>query len=267
MLSLAYDCRPGSPARDPRQEPELRARASSKLSLVSIYKAFGNKPVLRNLSIGISGGEVVGLFGADGAGKTVCFYTILGLVKPDAGRVELNGIDISNLPTYRRARLGLGYLPQESSLSRGLSVEQNLTAVLEMSEPDRPAREKLMAGILADFDLERLRHRKPSTLSGGERRRVEVARAFASTPDVLLLDEPFAGIDPLSIADIKCTILQLKSRGIGVLITDYDVHDMIEIIDRAYVIHEGSMIFTGPPTELSKDPLVRQCFLGQDYGL
>lgn len=267
MLSLTEERRPGSPSSELRREAEPRARGSSKLALISVCKAFGKRPVLRDLSIEISAGEVVGLFGADGAGKTVCFYTILGLIKPDAGRIELNGIDISSLPTYRRARLGLGYLPQESSLFRGLNVEQNLTAVLEMNEPDRSAREKLLAGILADFDLERLRRRKPSTLSGGERRRVEVARAFASNPDVMLLDEPFAGIDPLSIAEIKRTILQLKSRGVGVLITDYDVHDMMEIIDRAYVIDEGSVIFTGPPSELSRDPLVRQCFLGENYRL
>lgn len=240
-------------------------RAAAKLALVSVCKAFGNRPVLRDLSLEVSGGEVVGLFGADGAGKTVCFYTIFGLTKPDRGRIELNEVDISKLPTYRRALLGLGYLPQESSLFRGLSVEQNLAAILEMNEPDRSARSERLECILRDFDLVPLRRRKPPTLSGGERRRVEVARALACEPDIMLLDEPFAGIDPLSIAEIKRTILQLKARGIGVLITDYNVHDMVEIIDRAYVVQEGSVIFAGLPCELTADPAVRHYFLGETY--
>lgn len=244
-----------------------RLRIGGTLELTSVCKAFGKRPVLRDLSLKVSGGEIVGLFGADGSGKSVCFYTILGLIKPDSGRIELSGTDISQLPTYRRALLGLGYLPQESSLFRGLSVEKNLLAILEMEEPDKIVRAARLEEIMNDFDLDRLRRRKPSTLSGGERRRVEVARSLASDPDIMLLDEPFAGIDPLSIAEIKRTIRKLKARGVGVLITDYDVHDMMEIIDRAYVIHEGSVIFSGDPAALIKDAAVRRCFLGNGYKL
>jgi lipopolysaccharide export system ATP-binding protein len=265
LLIAEHVCGSQDPAEAPRGLQGPGNRAAGKLALISVCKAFGNRPVLRDLSLEVSGGEVVGLFGADGAGKTVCFYTILGLTKPERGRIELNGVDISKLPTYRRALLGLGYLPQESSLFRGLSVEQNLAAILEMNEPDRSARSERLERILKDFDLERLRRRKPPTLSGGERRRVEVARALASDPDIMLLDEPFAGIDPLSIAEIKRTILQLKDRGIGVLITDYDVHDMVEVIDRAYVIQDGSVIFAGPPSALTEDPAVRRYFLGDTY--
>jgi len=246
---------------------EISDRDKRKLSLISVYKAFGHRQVLRDLSLEISRGEVVGLFGADGSGKTVCFYTILGLVIPDSGRVELNGINLGSLPTYRRALLGLAYLPQESSIFRGLSVEKNLAAVLEIFEPERAARSERLEQILAEFDLARLRQRKATTLSGGERRRVEVARALAADPDFILLDEPFAGIDPLSIAEIKKTILHLKARDIGVLITDYNVRDMVEIIDRAYVIHDGSVIFTGPPLALFEDQAVRRNFLGEDFRL
>lgn len=248
-------------------DADTGVRTGGKLALISVCKAFRTRQVLRELSIEVARGEVVGLFGADGAGKTVCFYTILGLIKPDSGRIELNGTDISRLPTYRRALLGLGYLPQESSLFRGLTVEKNLAAILEMNEPDPAERATRLEDILSDFDLERLRSRKPSTLSGGERRRVEVARALASDPEIILLDEPFAGIDPLSIAEIKRTILKLKARGVGVLITDYDVRDMVEIIDRAYVIHDGSVIFSGKPEGLFDDPMVRHCFLGETYKL
>lgn len=250
-----------------RGKTDCAVTTDGKLSLVSVCKSFRRRPVLRELSLEVSRGEVVGLFGPDGAGKSVCFYTILGLIKPDSGRIELNGIDISALPTCRRAVLGLGYLPQESSLFRGLSVEKNLTAILEINEPEPVARASRLERILKDFDLGRLRARKPATLSGGERRRVEVARALASDPDILLLDEPFAGIDPLSIAEIKRTILQLKREGVGVLITDYDVHDMVEIIDRAYVIHEGSVVFSGTPDMLVADETVRRCFLGSGYKL
>ena len=254
-----------APVASPRGTAECVFTTDRRLSLVSVCKSFGRRPVLRDLSLDVARGEVVGLFGPDGAGKSVCFYTILGLIKPDSGRIELNGIDISALPTYRRAVLGLGYLPQEGSLFRGLSVEKNLTAILEINEPDPAARVLRLEHILKDFDLGKLRARKPATLSGGERRRVEVARALASDPDILLLDEPFAGIDPLSIAEIKRTILQLKGEGVGVLITDYDVHDMVEIIDRAYVIHEGSVVFSGSPDALVADETVRRCFLGSGY--
>jgi len=245
--------------------PDRNEGAAGKLNLVSVCKAFRSRPVLRDLSLEVGAGEVVGLFGADGAGKTVCFYTILGLIKPDSGRIELNGVDISRLPTYRRALLGLGYLPQESSLFRGLSVEKNIAAILEMNEPDVVVRVERLERILSNFDLERLRGRKPSTLSGGERRRVEVARSLASDPAIMLLDEPFAGIDPLSIAEIKRTILQMKAQGVGILITDYDVYDMVEIIDYAYVIHEGGLIYSGAPAALLDDPAVRHCFLGESY--
>lgn len=236
-----------------------------KLSLISVFKAFGHRQVLRDLSLEVARGEVVGLFGADGSGKTVCFYTILGLIKPDSGRIELNGTDVTGLPTYRRAQLGLGYLPQESSVLRGLNVEKNISVTLEIVEPDPAARTERLERILAEFDLDRLRLRKPSSLSGGERRRVEVARALASDPDIILLDEPFAGIDPLSIAEIKRMIRQLKERGVGVLITDYDVHDVVEITDRIYVIQEGTVIFSGTPAMLREDRAVRHFFLGENY--
>jgi lipopolysaccharide export system ATP-binding protein len=249
----------------PDSENGGHCREGHKLSLISVSKAFGQRQVLRDLSLEVARGEVVGLFGADGSGKTVCFYTILGLIKPDSGRIELNGIDVTRLPTYRRAQLGLGYLPQESSVYRGLNVEKNISVPLEIAEPDPAARAERLESILAEFDLDRLRLRKPSSLSGGERRRVEVARALASDPDIILLDEPFAGIDPLSIAEIKRMIRQLKERGVGVLITDYDVHDVVEITDRIYVIQDGSVIFSGTPAMLSEDSAVRRYFLGENY--
>jgi lipopolysaccharide export system ATP-binding protein len=249
----------------PGMVQEERSLNRGRLAVVSICKAFGDHHVLWDLSLEVAPGEVVGLLGRDGAGKTICFCIILGLMKPDSGRIEIGGIDVTQLPTYRRARLGLAYLPEEPSIFRGLTVFENIDAVAETCEPDPGSRAGKVERILRDFRLEALRDRDPASLSGGERRRVEVARAMAADPDIILLDEPFAGIDPLSIAEIKQVIIELKRRGVGVLVTDYDVHDLLEIVDRAYVIHEGRLIFTGTPHALLADTNVRHMFLGSDY--
>jgi lipopolysaccharide export system ATP-binding protein len=210
---------------------------------------------------------VIGLLGPNGAGKTTCFYSVMGLVKPDAGRIMLDGDDITGLPMYRRAILGLGYLPQETSIFRGLSVEKNILAVLELAEPDKAARAKRLDQLLGEFGLTRLRDAPAMALSGGERRRAEIARALAANPSIMLLDEPFAGIDPLSISDIRDLIVQLKSRGIGVLITDHNVRETLDIVDRGYIIYDGRVLFAGTPQELVADENVRRLYLGESFTL
>jgi len=237
------------------------------LSVVSIAKSYDKRVVLTDVSVSVGPGEVVGLLGPNGAGKTTCFYSVMGLVKPDSGRIMLDGDDITGLPMYRRAILGLGYLPQETSIFRGLSVEKNILTVLELSEPDKVAREKRLDQLLDEFGLTRLRDAPAMALSGGERRRAEIARALAANPSIMLLDEPFAGIDPLSISDIRDLIVELKKRGIGVLITDHNVRETLDIVDRGYIIYDGRVLFAGSPGELVADENVRRLYLGESFQL
>ncbi len=243
------------------------APVENGLSVVSIAKSYDKRVVLSDVSVSVGKGEVVGLLGPNGAGKTTTFYSAMGLVKPDAGRIMLDGEDITKLPMYRRAILGLGYLPQETSIFRGLTVEKNILTVLELAEPDKNARGERLEKLLDEFGLTRLRDAPAMALSGGERRRAEIARALAADPSIMLLDEPFAGIDPISIADIRDLVCQLKNRGIGVLITDHNVRETLEIVDRAYIIYDGRVLFSGSPAELVADANVRRLYLGEGFSL
>ncbi|MFA6123109.1 LPS export ABC transporter ATP-binding protein [Sphingomonas sp.] len=247
--------------------PIAEAPVLDGLSVVSIAKSYDKRSVLTDVSLSVGKGEVIGLLGPNGAGKTTCFYSVMGLVKPDSGRIMLDGQDITGLPMYRRAILGLGYLPQETSIFRGLTVEQNILSVLELAVPDKQQRMARLTTLLDEFGLTRLRDSPSMALSGGERRRAEIARALAADPSIMLLDEPFAGIDPLSIADIRDLICELKNRGIGVLITDHNVRETLEIVDRAYIIYDGRVLFTGSPEELVADANVRRLYLGEGFSL
>ena len=237
------------------------------LEVVSIAKSYDKRPVLTDISLSVGKGEVLGLLGPNGAGKTTCFYSIMGLVKPDSGRILMDGEDVTGLPMYRRAILGLGYLPQETSIFRGLTVEQNIATVLELAEPDRDARREGLERLLDEFGLTRLRSAPAMALSGGERRRCEIARALAANPSIMLLDEPFAGIDPLSISDIRDLVIDLKGRGIGVLITDHNVRETLDIVDRACIIYGGQVLFAGTPQDLVADENVRRLYLGENFTL
>jgi lipopolysaccharide export system ATP-binding protein len=251
--------RPGADAAD--------AALDHGLAVVSIAKSYDKKAVLTDVSLGVDRGEVLGLLGPNGAGKTTCFYSIMGLVKPDSGRILLDGDDITGLPMYRRAILGLGYLPQETSIFRGLTVCQNIMAVLEVAEPDKKARADRLEQLLAEFHIEKLRDAPAMALSGGERRRCEIARALAANPSIMLLDEPFAGIDPISIQDIRDLIVALKQRNIGVLITDHNVRETLDIVDRACIIYGGQVLFAGSPEALVADENVRRLYLGESFEL
>jgi len=248
----------------PAAEP---APATGGLEVHSIAKAYDRRAVLHDVSLGVHRGEVVGLLGPNGAGKTTCFYSVMGLVKPDSGRIFLDGQDITDLPMYRRAILGLGYLPQETSIFRGLTVEQNIMAVLEVSEPDGHARHARLEQLLREFGIASLRDSPAMALSGGERRRCEIARALAAEPSIMLLDEPFAGIDPISIADIRELVRELKKRDIGVLITDHNVRETLDIVDRACIIYDGQVLFQGTPEALVADQEVRRLYLGESFAL
>jgi lipopolysaccharide export system ATP-binding protein len=248
-------------------QAELFAELGRGLSVVSIAKSYDRKVVLKDVSLHVERGEVVGLLGPNGAGKTTCFYSVMGLVKPDSGRILLDGQDITKLPMYRRAILGLGYLPQETSIFRGLTVAQNIMAVLEVAEPDRQRRRERLEQLLGEFHLEHLRDAPAMALSGGERRRCEIARALAADPSIMLLDEPFAGIDPISISDIRDLVKELKKRDIGVLITDHNVRETLDIVDRACIIYDGRVLFAGSPMELVADPDVRRLYLGESFEL
>jgi lipopolysaccharide export system ATP-binding protein len=237
------------------------------LCVVSIAKSYDKRAVLSDVSLSVDRGEVLGLLGPNGAGKTTCFYSIMGLVKPDSGRILLDGNDITGLPMYRRAILGLGYLPQETSIFRGLTVSQNIMAVLEVAEPDKKARADRLEQLLGEFHIERLRDAPAMALSGGERRRCEIARALAANPSIMLLDEPFAGIDPISIQDIRDLIVALKQRNIGVLITDHNVRETLDIVDRACIIYGGQVLFAGSPEALVADENVRRLYLGESFEL
>jgi lipopolysaccharide export system ATP-binding protein len=242
-------------------------QVSGGLEVRSIAKSYDRRAILHDVSLDVHRGEVVGLLGPNGAGKTTCFYSVMGLVKPDSGRIFLDGQDITELPMYRRAILGLGYLPQETSIFRGMTVEQNITAVLEVSEPSREVRRARLEQLLDEFGIKALRDSPAMALSGGERRRCEIARALAAHPTIMLLDEPFAGIDPISIADIRELVRELKSRGIGVLITDHNVRETLDIVDRACIIYDGQVLFAGTPEALVADAEVRRLYLGESFAL
>jgi len=241
--------------------------AAGALEVRSIAKSYDRRAVLHDVSLTVSRGEVVGLLGPNGAGKTTCFYSIMGLVKPDSGRIFLDEQEITDLPMYRRAILGIGYLPQETSIFRGLTVEQNILAVLEVSEPDRGARMARLEKLLGEFGLTDLRDAAALALSGGERRRCEIARSLAADPSIMLLDEPFAGIDPISIAEIRDLVRELKQRDIGVLITDHNVRETLDIVDRACIIYDGQVLFQGTPQALVADQEVRRLYLGESFAL
>ena len=259
---------PRTPVSAGRPEgPRLVAENRPGLAADKIGKRYRSRPVVREVSLSVGRGEAVGLLGPNGAGKTTCFYIISGLIAPDHGSVSLDGHDITGLPMYRRARRGIGYLPQEASIFRGLSVENNVRAVLEVVEPIRDNREAILDGLLAEFSISHLRRSPAQSLSSGERRRVEIARALASRPDFMLLDEPLAGIDPIAVADIRDLVAHLKDRGIGVLITEHNVRDALEIVDRAYVLHEGKVLMEGAPADVVADTDVRRVYLGKRFSL
>ena len=240
---------------------------SQGLSVTRIGKSFRRRPVVRSVSLTLKRGEVVGLLGPNGAGKTTCFYLITGLLRPDYGTIELDGHDITKLPMYRRARLGIGYLPQEASIFRGLTAEENIRAAAELVEPDAAHCAALVDSLLAEFSITHVAHTPAIMLSGGERRRVEIARSLATHPSYILLDEPFAGIDPIAINDIRELVRHLKDRGIGVLITDHNVREALDIIDRAYILHDGQVMREGTPGDIVHDKDVRRVYLGERFSL
>jgi lipopolysaccharide export system ATP-binding protein len=233
----------------------------------NLGKSFRKRPVLRDASLRVQRGEAVALLGPNGAGKTTCFYMITGLLTPDYGTISLDGVDVTSLPMYRRARLGIGYLPQEASIFRGLTVEENIRAVIEVMEKDRERRAAMLEDLLAEFSISHLRRTPALALSGGERRRTEIARALASRPSFMLLDEPLAGIDPIAVGDIRELVKHLKDRGIGVLITDHNVRETLDIVDRAYILHDGKVLMEGTPAEIVGDATVRRVYLGERFSL
>ena len=238
---------------------------SRSLAVYNLGKTYSGRAVVQDVSLHVLRGEAVGLLGPNGAGKTTVFYMITGLVRPDKGVIELDGHPVTGLPMYQRARLGIGYLPQEASIFRGLNVEDNIRAVLEVNEPDRGLREATLDSLLQEFDIKRLRKAPAIALSGGERRRCEIARALAGKPSFMLLDEPFAGIDPIAVGDIQDLVRHLRGRGIGVLITDHNVRETLGLIDRAYIIHSGHVLTEGPPDAIIAHPEVRQFYLGEGF--
>ena len=237
------------------------------LVVTRIGKSFNKRPVVRSVSLSLRRGEAVGLLGPNGAGKTTCFYMITGLIPADTGSIEVDGHDVTKLPMYRRARLGIGYLPQEASIFRGLTVEQNIRAVLEVVEPNRKKREAELNSLLDEFNIQKLRKSPSIALSGGERRRVEIARALATRPNYMLLDEPFAGIDPIAVGDIQDLVRHLTNRGIGVLITDHNVRETLGLTDRAYIVYAGEILTEGSPEEIVANPDVRRLYLGEEFSL
>jgi lipopolysaccharide export system ATP-binding protein len=246
--------------------PRLATRAGY-LAVHSVEKSFGTRQVVRGVSIYVRRGEAVGLLGPNGAGKTTVFYMITGLIPADRGTIELDGHDVTKLPMYQRARLGIGYLPQEASIFRGLTVEQNIRAVLEVVEPSKKKREAELDSLLDEFNITRLRKTPSIALSGGERRRVEIARALATRPNYMLLDEPFAGIDPIAVGDIQDLVRHLTNRGIGVLITDHNVRETLGLTDRAYIVYAGEILTEGNPDEIVNNPDVRRLYLGEEFRL
>ncbi len=258
--------KPVKPGRGSAAAPQL-LRRPGYLAVHSVEKSFGSRQVVRGVSIYVRRGEAVGLLGPNGAGKTTVFYMITGLIKADRGAIELDGHDVTKLPMYQRARLGIGYLPQEASIFRGLTVEQNIRAVLEVVEPSKKKREAELNSLLDEFNIARLRKTPSIALSGGERRRVEIARALATRPNYMLLDEPFAGIDPIAVGDIQDLVRHLTNRGIGVLITDHNVRETLGLTDRAYIVYAGEILTEGSPDEIVNDPDVRRLYLGEEFRL
>ncbi len=277
--SAKADAKPDAPplARLASGNPALRAREAKLTTMLhgasragylaanSLEKSYGSRKVVRGVSIYVRRGEAVGILGPNGAGKTTVFYMITGLVKADAGSIELDGHDVTAMPMYQRARLGIGYLPQEASIFRGLTVEQNIRAVLDVVEPDRQKREAELDSLLDEFSIARLRKSPSIALSGGERRRVEIARALATRPNYILLDEPFAGIDPIAVGDIQELVRHLTNRGIGVLITDHNVRETLGLTDRAYIVYAGEVLTEGDPEEIVNNPDVRRLYLGEEF--
>jgi lipopolysaccharide export system ATP-binding protein len=256
------------PRRPQRRKPApAPVPQESTLAAIGLVKAFGGRRVVNDVTIGLRRGEAVGLLGPNGAGKTTAFYMIVGLIKADAGAIELDGHDVTGLPMYRRARLGIGYLPQEPSIFRGLTVEDNIRSVLEAIEPDRAKREEELDRLLEEFNIDRIRKSPAIALSGGERRRVEIARALATRPSFMLLDEPFAGIDPIAVGDIQELVRHLTRRGIGVLITDHNVRETLGLVDRAYIVHSGAILMEGDPDEIVQSEKVRRVYLGEEFRL
>jgi lipopolysaccharide export system ATP-binding protein len=235
------------------------------LSIKGLRKSYKKRVIIRDVSMELRRGEVVALLGPNGSGKTTSFYAIAGLVNPEGGQVKIDGKDVTSYPMYRRARLGIGYLPQEMSIFRGLSVEDNISAILDISEKDHYTRRERLEELLGEFSIEHLRRTPAIALSGGERRRVEIARALAANPKYLLLDEPFAGVDPISVEDIRHLVRTLKNRGLGVLITDHNVRETLEIVDRAYILHDGKVLMSGTPTEVVENENVRRVYLGENF--
>jgi len=241
--------------------------AEGWLVAYGLGKSYRKRPVVRGASVAVGRGEAVGLLGPNGAGKTTIFYMITGLISPDYGAINLDGHDITPLPMYRRARLGIGYLPQEASIFRGMTVEQNIMAVLEVIEGDSSKRRAELESLIEEFNIGHIRHSPAIALSGGERRRVEIARALATRPSFMLLDEPFAGIDPIAVGDIQSLVRHLTARGIGVLITDHNVRETLGLIDRAYIIHSGQVLMEGRPEEIVANADVRRVYLGEQFTL
>ena len=247
-------------------KPDLHiAHENTGLQVKNLRKSYNKRVVIRDVSLDLQQGEVVALLGPNGSGKTTTFYAIAGLIYPEGGHVLLDGREVTTLPMYRRAKMGVGYLPQEMSIFRGLSVEDNIMAILDISQPDRHKRRERLEELLSDFSIEHLRRAPALALSGGERRRVEIARCLAADPKYLLLDEPFAGVDPISVGDIRHLVADLKKRGIGVLITDHNVRETLEIVDRAYILHDGKVLMSGSPSEVVENENVRRVYLGDSF--
>lgn len=246
--------------------PDLKlAEGTAGLKIEHLRKSYRKKTVIRDFSMHLDRGEVVALLGPNGSGKTTTFYAVAGLVTPEGGTVTVDGKDVTTLPMYRRAQLGIGYLPQEMSIFRGLSVQDNISAILDISTPIKHQRRERLEELLSEFSIEHLRRAPALALSGGERRRVEIARCLAANPNYLLLDEPFAGVDPISVGDIRHLVSDLKNRGIGVLITDHNVRETLEIVDRAYILHEGKVLMSGTPDEVVQNENVRRVYLGDNF--
>ncbi|SFE17567.1 lipopolysaccharide export system ATP-binding protein [Sulfitobacter brevis] len=241
------------------------AGGDAGLRIEHLRKSYRKKTVIRDFSMTLDRGEVVALLGPNGSGKTTTFYAVAGLVRPEGGKVTVDGKDVTTLPMYRRAQLGIGYLPQEMSIFRGLSVQDNISAILDISVKPRYKRRERLEELLSEFSIEHLRRAPAMALSGGERRRVEIARCLAANPNYLLLDEPFAGVDPISVGDIRHLVADLKNRGIGVLITDHNVRETLEIVDRAYILHEGKVLMSGTPEEVVENENVRRVYLGDNF--
>jgi lipopolysaccharide export system ATP-binding protein len=248
-----------------RSQKKINTADNSGLIVRNIKKAFKQRVVLDDVSLELGRGEVVALLGPNGAGKTTCFYSIVGLIRADAGKVLVSGHDVTQLPMYRRAQLGIGYLPQEASIFRGMNVEDNILSILEIWEPNKAEQKIKLEQLLEEFSIAYIRKSPAPALSGGERRRVEIARCLASSPNFVLLDEPFAGVDPIAVGDIRDLVATLKNRNIGVLITDHNVRETLEIVDRAYILHDGKVLMSGTPKEVILDSNVRNVYLGSTF--